>query len=256
MLNAFLVVLLACAIITFGILSKRLNFQNGTVTLLLGVSIYIVLGRIVFFVSGVMLAFYYLICYLLYLFSKSLYAKVFENVKKDAGLMVALGGTLFAILLVLFLNKSTYDEMNYNFSFFKLVFFVSLASGFSLAFSNVINGFAKGGISLSTNSKTPPCEIGSITIIGALGAAISCFAIGFLVFTLENNVIWAIITVLLGFIGYLADALIKEKLQKRPPALNETEETPTEFESNYLSLTFVSVLLPTLIALIVGLILK
>ncbi len=260
------ILLILTAIIVLGILSKRLNIQSSLILILGGILVYIFLSKASFYACGIGVAFYYLIAMLLRFYSKSLYEKAFEFYPKNGLPLLAYGGLLFAIILVYVLNKSTYDDMDYNFNFLRLAFFTCYASGLSLAVSQIVNGFSKYAINISTNKKTLPFEIGSVTIIGALASFVCSFAVGIFVYYECANVIWAIICAIISFIGYLANALIMDKFQTRPKLVTvengegeNVEKTVVyekNYQSNFLTLSFISVFVVTLISLIIGLIMR
>ncbi len=219
MLSVVLFILVAALIIGGGIALKVLSGGSSTVFVLTAICVRLILGSTVFYFSAFLLAFYILFRYALKVVNKSAHDKIFGSdglSTFEAMLSVGLMFVEFTVLTLCFsFNYQDYTISGHNFQFFRLAFFTTLGTTAAIGIAKIADGFAKSGFKVANSQKSSPLEIGSITLFGALAAAIVSFAVGVLVYFVNNSTIGAMIVTLLSFIGYLLRPLLAEYFEER-----------------------------------------
>ncbi len=269
--------IIALMLIVIGTLSKIMDAGSSIIIVLL-----LVITRLVIGVNCLLVI---LACLMILLAVKLLLKKVnftaYELISNQLTLShsIALFALSFCHLAALVLCIEIFPNASHDFNFVNVAFYATLGSAFSIELASVVNGFAKSGLKISNSEKCSPFVSGAITIYGAISALITSFSFGVLYYFSQKSIIPSIITVLLGFIGYLLYSLAVEKLEykekvvtptvENTPAESEQPTEPTEAEQpapqvvksgiegfNKTVICFICLLVITAVALVIGFILK
>ena len=267
--------IIALMLIVIGILAKITDAGSSIIIFFLLVATRLVIGSSCLLVISA--------CFMILFGVKILLKKVnltgYELVSNKLTLShsIALFALSFCHLAALALCIEIFPNASHDFNFVRIAFYATLGSAFSIELASVVNGFAKSGLRISNSEKCSPFSSGAITLYGAISAIIVSFGFGVLYYFSEKSIIPSIITVLLGFIGYLLYSLAVEKFEYREKIITPTpenanaeiEQPNTEAEQpapqvvksgiegfNKTVICFICLLIVTAVALIIGFILK
>ncbi len=255
--------IIALMLIVIGILAKITDAGSSIIIFFLLVTTRLIIGSSCLLVV--------LACFMILFGFKILLKKVnltgYELVSNKLTLShsIALFALSFCHLAALTLCIEFFPNASHDFNFVRLAFYATLGSAFSIELASVLNGFAKSGLRISNSEKCSPFSSGAITVYGAIGAIIVSFCFGVLYYFSQKSIIPSIITVLLGFIGYLLYSLAVEKLEYKEKVITPTPENGLTEQKviksgiegfNKTVIGFICLLIITAVALVIGFVLK
>lgn len=228
----------------------------------------IILSPIIYFVMGYK-HFYFatLIAFLIYasrfvlrFTNRPAYDRLYGE--KRGGLQVfTLCAVLFIELFVLTLNISFHDLAQYDFSQFKLGYYVSLGVICAIECSRAVTPYSLTAVNVITNKKVPSSQTGGITYYGACVAFFASFGTAGFYYYMNNDAVKSVLVILFSVLGFLLNSVAENLLEERVVTITLSNDEKQQKQKGIvgitkLTTTFIAVMGISMLAVLIAFIMK